>query len=130
MSDIENKFWALCDEAGDVWERSADTKSYEPALLKILELVKNNKNSRGEFENLFADIVSRKRKAIFEIVVFCMRELRWHKVLECINNEIKTSSDYRNTHVLKQMKNVFQDDWDDKDLWNYYSKDSEEIHSR
>lgn len=122
MTDPIKEFWDLCREASIAWEKTADTIIYEPYLLKILKHVKSNIEFREEFQNCFIQIIKKPEIAIWEIVMYCMRELRWEKVYKMAKEEHLSSDDIRNKNILESIMAVFDDDWEDSDLFKYYSK--------
>jgi len=121
MNDPVNKFWNLCKEASLEWEKTADTKLYEPFLLKVLNHIKSNTNFHEEFQECFIQIIKNPELAIWEIVMFCMRELKWEKVYNTLKEEHFQCMDIRKKHILEDILAVFDDDWENSDLFEYYS---------
>ena len=122
MTDPVKKFWDLCKQASMEWEKTADTKLYEPFLLEILNHVKSNSEFVEEFKKCFIQIIKKPEIAIWEIVMYCMRELRWDEIYNAAKEEHFHSDDIRNKDVLENILAVFDDDWEDSDLFEYYSR--------
>lgn len=121
MTDPINKFWHLCKKASREWEKTADTKLYEPFLLDILIHVKSNLQFSEEFQKGFIRIIKNPELAIWEIVMYCMRELRWEGVYKATKEEYFHCQDIRKKEVLENILAAFDDDWEDADLFEYYS---------
>lgn len=120
MNDPINHFWKLCQEATIVWNKSADTKHYEPYFLKVLTHVKSNENYKEEFKNCFIEIVRNIDLAAWEIVLFCMRELQWKEVYDVVNEQIGISKTIGVKAIMESILQVFDEKWEDSDLFEYY----------
>ena len=118
------EFWRLCRQAGHAWEESADTKYYEPFLLKILRHVTSYPDLRSEFAQCFIDIVHDTTPAIWEIVMYCMRELQWSEVYDAADHEYHSNQDLRVQAVMEDILAVYEDEWENSDLFEYYSQTS------
>lgn len=120
MDNVLEKFWELSREATVVWNKHADIKKYEPYFLKILNYVKSNERYNEEFKRCFVDIVRNIDLASWEIVLFCMRELRWKEVYDVVNEQIDKSKSIGIKSIMESILKVFDDDWEDSDLYEYY----------
>jgi hypothetical protein len=117
-----DKFWSLCEDATKSWEATPDTKKYEPSFLRILNFIKSNEDFHSEFKKGFIQIIRNPDLAIWEIVMFCMRDLKWREVYEVAHFEHSVSNDIRTKDALEKIMEVFEDEWEDADLFEYYSR--------
>jgi hypothetical protein len=119
-------FWRLCDDVRKIWEKEVGTRELEPTLLRILELVRSTPSHRQQFVAAFNEIVRREYKGSgrvpHEVLVFCMRELRWDAVRQSVIDERGRAEDPRVQSVMDQILEVFDDEWPDADLYEYYSR--------
>lgn len=74
MVGVIGEFDRLCSEAMAAYDEELEF-SYEEALLRILDFVKENPVSKKEFVSGFKSILMSANSA-FEAVAFCMRELQ------------------------------------------------------
>lgn len=86
---IEETFWKMCEETDDFERENLDTPLLEPYLLNILNFVKNNPEHEALFKEFFVQIGNRKKPHIAEILLYCMRELRYPEVKEAVNRHFK-----------------------------------------
>ena len=115
-------FWKLCNKASLAWEESPDTKAYEASLMDILTHVKSFPEFEDEFIKCFVEIVNTPKLAVHEIVIYCMRELKWKSVYDAAYRIHCESLDIREKHIAEDILAVYENDWDNEDLWDYYSK--------
>ena len=122
MSYLITQLKTLCQETQDKWEITYGVNEIEDCLLKILILIKQNSKHRSEFSDYFIERIQRKEKFPLEIIIFCMRELQWVEIEEAVTNEMYKASDPRIISAMKQILEVYEVDWEDGDMYEYYSK--------
>lgn len=122
MNHLLNELKFLCQETQNKWEVTYGANEIEDCLLKVLIFIKKNLKHRSEFSNYFIDRIQRKEKFPLEIIIFCMRELQWSEIKEAVINEIYKASDPRIISAMKQILEVYETDWEDADMYEYYSK--------
>jgi hypothetical protein len=108
VSDVEKRFWELCDEAvrhdeasyqkltdesasGDEVEQ--EDRAVERAMAKIIELVEANREERDTFVRCFSELVLGERPQPFLLVAFCMRRLRFPEIPELIRRDADAHKD-------------------------------------
>ncbi len=121
MSDPIKQFWDLCSQAKRVWETIPDTKKFEPFLLDILDHVKRHREFHEEFKRCFIQIIDDPTVAPWEVVMYGMRELKWKEVYDVAHEKYIESEDVRIKDVMKNIMAVFDNEWEDSDLYKYYS---------
>jgi hypothetical protein len=102
VSDIEPRFWELCDRAmrhDDIHHRKlcddsvspeaahVEAQASEQAMVEIIKLVEAHPEHRQTFVRCFSDLVLWKRPAPFLLVAFCMRRLRFSEIPELIRRD-------------------------------------------
>lgn len=102
MSDVEARFWELCDRAkchddAHCWklgddsvssdEAHAEARACEQAMVEIIQLVESNPEGRETFVRCFSDLVLWKRSAPYLLVAFCMRQLRFPEIPQLIHRD-------------------------------------------
>jgi hypothetical protein len=102
MSDIEARFWDLCDlatkhddahfrklvdDSVSPDEAHAEAHALEQAMVEIIRLVEASPEHRSTFVRCFSDLVLWKRRAPFLLVAFCMRQLRFPEIPHLIHRD-------------------------------------------
>lgn len=119
---LREEFWELCSLANREYENTYSPNDIEHLLLEILVLVRTNSLYIDTWEECFQDLVNDGLKGPYEILIFCMRELRWDTVKNMLENRIQNTNDHRIISVMNQVLEVYNDEWNDSDLYHYYSK--------
>jgi hypothetical protein len=119
-NDVLKQFWSLYNEAKVTLETVLDTKKHEPFLLRILSYVKANEEFKNEFIDSFIHIIQ-DPEGTLEVVMYSMRELKWKEVYDATLKEYTDSNDIRTKAVLEDVLDVFEDEWDGSDLYDYYA---------
>lgn len=117
---VTEEFWQLVMSAESTWETTDGTDELEPYLLAVLEFVKKNIDHRTELVECFKILVNEDRGPI-EVLEFCMRELRWKEVQEAVIQTMKENTDIRVLDALNRILAVYEDEWEDGNLYKYYS---------
>lgn len=125
MISDNNKIWDLNAKAKQAWkdEGIIDGVILEPSLLRILNHIKKNQHLKPEFVEYFSLLINDGTVGPYEIIVFCMRELQWQEVADAALNEIEENDDPRIISVMNDILEVYEDEWEDEDLYEYYSKE-------
>ena len=124
MKTINSEFDILCQSSIDAYDETIEGVSYESTLVDILEFVKLNKSEKQFFIGRFKQIMNSNDMPL-ECVSFCMRELRWLEIKEYASKCVRESNDPR-SHALITITQVYEDDWPDEDLYEYFSKCNDE----
>ena len=117
---IAAQFWSKCAAIKHRWVTTYGTNELEDLLLDLLEFVKNHPEERDNLVEGFLQLVDQRDKGPFEILVFCMRELRWTAVRDRVAAKIRGSDDPRVGNALGKVLAVYEDEWPDADLYDYY----------
>jgi hypothetical protein len=141
MSDVEDRFWELCDEAvrhdeasyqksvdesasGD--EVQSEDRAAERAMVKIIELVEANPGDRETFVRCFSQLVVGDRRQPFLLVAFCMRRLRFPEIPELIHRDADAhkGTGYYATRMnyWSAINHAYLDKvWENADSFDYYA---------
>lgn len=123
MNDVKIIFQKMAMITQKKWENTYGSEELEPELLDILNFVKANPNKRNVLSQCFIDIVNDYRNGPLEIVVFSMRELQWDEVKDAASSRMQISDDPRVQSAMNDVLAVYKDEWEDADLYKYYSKE-------
>ncbi len=131
MNTVMNDFKMLCDR---IKSREKETYGYnqiEDLLLKMLNFMKIHDGYRGKFVEFFSDKLNRKGKNdliygnygyLIQVIQFCMREMQWPEIKDAAIKRKRTSSDWRVIGSMDQILEVYEKEWPDDELYEYYSK--------
>jgi hypothetical protein len=144
VSDVEARFWELCDEAvrhdeasyqkladeassGDEVER--EDRAVERAMVKIIELVEANPDERETFVRCFSELILTLRPQPFLLVAFCMRRLHFPEIPELIHRDAdahKGTGYYAGRmNYWSAINHAYLDKvWENADAFEYYSHET------
>jgi hypothetical protein len=121
MSDkVIEVSWEKCAAIQRRWEVTLQPREFEDALLDLLVYVKSYQDRRDDFVTAFSEIVASHREGPLEILVFCMRELQWPEIRSFAISKIEGSTDPRVRDVLADLLDVYEAEWEDSVLYEYY----------
>lgn len=120
------RFDTLCLEAKQACEQMNSSTQYEPYLQRVLAYVKAHPSLRAEFSDAFVQMLANSSKGPWELIAFCMHDLRWSEVQTAAIDEQQRDSDHRVKTIMANVIDAFSDNWGDADLYNYYSKTTNE----
>ncbi len=124
IDDIVRDFQQLCAKADMKWNNTFGTDELELDLLEILFFVKKNPGYRKDFARGFINIVNDYKYGPLEIVIFCMRDLRWEDVKKAASERQMSCEDPRIKSAMQEVLDVYKSVWTNADLYKYYSKKS------
>ena len=119
---ILKNFNTLCNNVKEKYDVSFGVNEIEDLLLIVLNYIKKNKNYKKEFTTCFIERIKRNYNFPLEVVIFCMRELQWPEIKEAAINEINKTNDCRIISRMNDILKVYQKDWGDSDMYQYYSE--------
>ena len=120
MQKITLELESAVKQAMCAWESSPDTKKYEPFFINVLKLVKAELDAPLS-EQFFLSLMDDSSNDYTDLIMFCMRELRHPLVKEKAKNLCKVSSDVREKNSYERILSVYEDCWEDQDLFEYFS---------
>jgi hypothetical protein len=78
--NVAEQFWCLCAQARQLCETSVDSRQREPAFLDVLNFVQVHPHDRPTFVYCFIHLFHWPELGPFDLIEYCMRELRWQEV--------------------------------------------------
>jgi hypothetical protein len=69
----------------------------------------------------FTDIINNYKCGPLEIVIFSMRELQWRDIKAAAYEKKQSSKDPRIWASMNDVLAVYEEEWEDADLYEYYS---------
>lgn len=104
----------LCPDAG--------VEDIEAQLEILLKLIKCNLEHKKDFITRFCNLLYSNASIPLEIFWFCMHELRWYEVRECVVKYMENSEDLRCIRAAELILESFSEDWDDAEMFEKYRK--------
>jgi hypothetical protein len=121
MTTTVDKFQKLCHAANDACTTLGTATDCEPYFLATLNFVKMNPQHSADFKRLFVTMVRDPEAGPWELIAFCMRELKWPEVLTAVQQELESSKDFRVKTVMSKIAAVYAPEWGDGSVYSYYS---------
>ena len=104
--------------------RLFDCRKAEPYFLNLLHFINAHPNQRDFFVSEFVNGL-RSGAQPWEVIQFCMRELQWEEIKNVAIDESSKTNDWRIISVMSNIIAVYEPEWEDADLYDYYSRSSE-----
>ena len=98
-----------------------DGVDMEQRFIALLEYLKQHPELRQAAEARF--IAGLDGDLCWELISFCMHSLRYDAVREACNQQLHAADDPRDWSFLNSIIDSFGDDWEDRDLYDYYDKE-------
>ena len=117
MRSIE-KFYSICDEIKMEWKSPNQIK--EKYFVDALNTIKENEKNKAEILHYFANIMNGKIDMPPELIEFCMRELQWIEIKD-LALKLIAKGDPRIQSTMEHIIEVYEREWEDADLYKYYS---------
>ena len=111
----------LFSEAEAACNQGKSTADFEAPFVRLLQYIKEHPESRNAAEGRFLAGLHA-RTTPWELISFCMHELRWEPVRQAIEQLMRHATDPRNQRVLRLIVESFDDQWDERQLYSYYSR--------
>ena len=115
---IDN-FYKVCNKIKLEWK--SPTQINEEHFVYVLNFIKGNVPYRSEVLSYFLSIMKGEIDMPPELIEFCMRELQWPEIKNFAIKQIE-SGDPRTLRFMEHILEVYQSEWEDADLYKYYSK--------
>ena len=114
------KFMSIVNRAKVCIESPSSSSDYEPILIELLNYIKSDKENKDEYIAFFCKAVD-DESLPWEAIQFCMRELQWDEVKIRAQELIHSNDDFRVISVMRGILDVYEEEWEDSDFYNYYS---------
>lgn len=101
-------------------ERGYSTVDFEAQFVRLLEYIEAHPELKPEAESLFLSALLQ-APTPWELISFCMHKLRWQGVYDAANEILENQRELRSRRILTLILGAFRDDWEDVDLYSYYS---------
>jgi len=117
-----SKFIGFCDLVKEKEKITYGVNEIEKELLDVLNYIKADREDEKEIKQFLIKIVRGLEFYPLEIIIFCMRELQWIEIKEAAIDEKSKTNDWRVIRAMNNIIAVYKTDWEDADLYEYYSK--------
>lgn len=121
MNNVFNTLRDLGEQAVVELESKYSVSEVESIFINILSLLKDNLDIRKQLSDCMLSMLD-KGTIPFEAIQFCMRELKWKEVKQGVVNRLEASDDLRVHSVMNKLLEVYGDEWEDEDLYQYFLK--------
>jgi hypothetical protein len=128
MSNVYQKYLSLCKAVKAKEEVTYGVNEIEAELLEVLNFIKCNRDDHDNMKSFMIKIIEGKALYPLEIVIFCMRELQWKEVKKAAVSEIGKTDDWRIISAMNNVLAVYKSEWDDADMYQYYSNEGDSFH--
>lgn len=116
------KFIGFCDAVKEKEKVTYGVNEIEKELLEVLNYIKINKSQEDAIKKFLIKIVKGVEVYPLEIIIFCMRELQWLEIKEVALVEKTKTHDWRIISSMNHILEVYEDEWENADMYEYYSK--------
>ena|SRR5579862_6044486 len=116
------KLEMLILKAEKACEGPVGTREYEGAFLNVLNYMKEHPTDEDAYKNHFIKMLNDSTLGPWELIAFCMRELQWPEVLKAARERLQKMRDPRIKSVMADVIEVYQPNWPDSELYDYYSQ--------
>lgn len=119
MTNIQD-FYKTCDSIKAEWR--SPNQINEQHYIDALNFIKKNKLYKNEILDYFFKIIKGQINDMpIDLIKFCMRELKWVEIKNFVEDELE-KGDPRVRYLLEGILKVYDAEWEDSDLYQYYSK--------
>ncbi len=108
---IINEFWQLCEIAHELAQITPFSNEREPSFVPILNFVKDHPQDRQALAYCFMILFHCPDLGPYEIIEYCMRELRWQEVHEYLAGVALVTPDINWRAVAKRLLEAYYDPW-------------------
>lgn len=115
-----SQFWNKCEVIRLSWAATSGTNEIEHLLIELLMFVRSHPEAGKHLKECFERLVFDRNLGPLEIIIFCMRELRWPEIKDAVLSKMKGTNDPRILAGLDSVLAVYEDEWEDSDLYEYY----------
>lgn len=101
------------------------TELYEQDFLDILDEIRRHPEKHSFFKDVLRKLIDLGTVVDFipvELIQFILRYFRWDDIKQYITNMKEQSREIRMVHVLGTILEVYDEFWEDYDLFDFYSK--------
>lgn len=116
MEELFRRF----SEAERACNQGESTADFEEPFVRLLQYINEHPELRNVAEGMFLSGLHA-RITPWELISFCMHELRWQGVRDAVLQRSRDAIDPRNQRVLSLIVKSFDDDWSERELYSYYS---------
>ena len=120
MTNIIEEFISLGEKSDISLSREGDLAKVEKSFIQMLGIIKNNMELKSSFLDIFSKSIKSDYMPI-ELIQFCMRELKWPEVKLMAIKQLEHSNDPRLISSIGSILEVYETEWPDEDLYDYYS---------
>ena len=117
MSEIRR----LMEVANQQQDVGVSTVDFEDSFERVLDYIKRHPEVRETAEALFIEALDWVLDP-WELIAFCMHELRWQSVRDAVETRLALSRNQREKPILRSILEAFEDDWVDRVLYAYYGR--------
>jgi L-cysteine desulfidase len=129
--NTHKKFEKLLNEFHRVEAEEFDYRELEKYLIKILFFIKSHPDEQEYFIKYFVYIIDainsngladKRYIHINQLLQYCMRDLQWPEIKTALLNRLSISTFWREEGCIADILDVYEDEWADDDLYEYFSK--------
>lgn len=115
------QFWSLCADAERLVESTLDSRQSEPAFLAVLKLVQDHPEERDKFAYCFMHLFHWPDLGPFEVIEYCMAELRWPEVQQYLAGIAAVTPEINCRSIANRILAAFNDHWPTGAIYSRYA---------
>ena len=117
---VIDQFWRLCEDAHRLAETTVFSNEREPSFVPILNFVKEHPEHREALAYCFMTLFHCDDLGPYEIIEYCMRELRWQEVHDYFAGIASVTPDINWRAVAKRLLEAYYDPWPSAGIYERY----------
>lgn len=118
--DLVVEFRRLCDKAIVASDTLDSTEDFEPDFINVLEFIREHPSIESDIKQVFIDMLGRKDGVPYELLSFCMHELRWVEIKDAAEQRFNSESSPRVLAVMENIIDSFSEGWSSKITYPYF----------
>lgn len=120
------QFWELCADSKHVCESTFDSLEQESTYRALLDFVRSHPEDRHLFVYCFIHLLHWPNLGPFNLIEYCMRELRWPEVQDHLLGIAKVTPELNCLYIVNRILAAFIDPWVNADIYVKYRKPQSE----
>jgi len=114
------QFWQLCAESKRLDESTLDSRVLEPSLFALLDFVRSHPEDRDLFVYCFIHLLHWPEFGPFNLIEYCMAELRWPEVRDHLEGIARVTPELRCLYIVNRILAAFNDPWVNGQFYERY----------
>ena len=119
-NNIVVEFRRLCEKAIIACDTLDSTDDFEPDFINVLIFIREHPLMESAFKQVFLDMLEYKDGVPYELLSFCMHELRWEEIKMGAEQRLNNEDSPRVHSVMENIIDSFTEGWRSKITYPYF----------